>query len=210
MVKVLTRKSLIVFIAMIAGVAQSAVPGWYIFRAANAGIIDASGWTNAHSEDGKFSIRMPGLYSDKTVWSTPTYDAPVTSAESIVARSPSGLTIVASRIQYSEPTAARKLFDKHQAEPVANKDSSRQRLRVLGLDAVDDIRHDSKAGVAVIERRILDGSELFLLVAVGPWNAQTDDAVSIAFGSLQIEDSSPLVVGTRPATAMPIPSSSNE
>jgi hypothetical protein len=134
----------------------------------------------------------------------------VTSAESIVARSQNGVTISATRIQYDASTAARTLFDKHQAEPIANTDSSRQSLRVLGFEAVDDIRHDSKAGVVVIERRILEGSELFLLVAVGPLNAQTEDTVSDAFGSLQIEDSSPPVVGIPPAAALPIPSSSKQ
>ncbi|SKC92933.1 hypothetical protein SAMN05446935_10328 [Burkholderia sp. YR290] len=211
LVKAFTRKSLIVFLAIIAGVAQSAVPtGWYIFRAVNAGTIDGSGWTNAHSEDGKFSIRTPGLYSDRTVWSTPTGEAPVISAESIMARSPDGVTISAARIQYNAPTVARTLFDKHEIEPIANTDSSRHNLRLLGFEAVDDIRHDSKAGVVVIERRILDGSELFLLVAVGPSNAQTEDTALTAFGSLQIEDSSPLVVGIPPAAALPIPSNSKQ
>jgi hypothetical protein len=151
---------------------------------------------------------MPGLYSDKTVWSTSTREAPATSGESIVARSPDGVTISATRIQYNAPTAARTVFQEHQAEPIANTNASRQSLRVLGFEAVDDIRHDSKAGVVVIERRILAGSELLLLAVVGPPGAQTEEIISTAFGSLQIEDSGALVIGTPPAAALPIPSNS--
>lgn len=100
------------------------------------------------------------------------------------------------------------LFEKHQVEPLANAESFRHSVRVLDFEAVDDIRYDSKSGVVVIERRILDGSELFLLVAIGSSNAQTEDTVSTAFESLKIEDSSPVVVGLPPAAALPIPSNS--
>jgi len=108
-------------------------------------------------------------------------------------------------MQYNGPTVASEFFQKRQAEPISKTDSSRQNMRVSGFEAVDDIRHDLKAGVVVIERRILVGSELFLLVAVGPVNARTEDIASTAFGSLRIEDSSPLVIGTPPAAALPVP-----
>src|SRR5882762_5775245 len=123
---------------MISGIAQSMEPaGWYIFHSVNAGTIDGTGWTNAHSEEGKFSIRMPGLYSDKTVWSRPTREAPTTSGESIVARSPDGVSILAVRMQYNGPTVASEFFQKRQAEPISKTDSSRQNMRVSGFEAVD-------------------------------------------------------------------------
>jgi hypothetical protein len=191
--------------ALIPGMVQSVEPaGWYIFHSANAGTIDSTGWTDAHSEDGKFSIRMPGLYSDKTVWSRPTRETPATTGESIVARSPDGVSLLAARMQYNGPTVAREIFRKHQAEPLSMTHSSRRALRVSGFEAVDDTRLD--AGIVVMERRILVGRELLLVVVAGPASARTEAIASTALGSLRIEDSGPLVIGAPPAGALPVPS----
>ncbi|MFM0380085.1 hypothetical protein PQQ72_24045 [Paraburkholderia strydomiana] len=78
------------------------------------------------------------------------------------------------------------------------------------MDAVDDVRHDSISGVAVIERRILGGSGAILVGSRRSFARETEDIASIAFESLKIESSNPLVVARPPAADLPIPLNAKE
>jgi hypothetical protein len=144
---------------------------------------------------------MPGLYSDKTVWGKATRMSPATSGEVVVGQTQDGVIIFAGRFQYVGPAVANDIFQRHKTEPFPTADSTRQVLKVLGFEAIDDRRHQT--GILVMDRRILVGHDLLLLVAVGPTSSRTEDIISTSFDSLRVQDPNPLLIADPPPEAFP-------
>lgn len=165
-------------------------------RILDAGNIGDDGWVASECPDGHFTISLPGLYTARTMrFAAPTKTSPI-SAQSLTAKSTSGLVASVNRLQYGSVSAATDRFTGI-ARSVEDSPDGGERVSIQGFPSVADHRSNPLTGFSEAQRFILVGKDLFWLYFSGPSKQLVENAASWAFNSLQF-DPDPVVLGPVP------------
>jgi hypothetical protein len=168
-------------------VAHAQNPAGKVMHRSGAGQLDSAGWTDAKSSEGKFSVRLPGLFDDFTVKnSDETLEAGQFFAVSTV--TPEGLRLSVTRASYDNPDAAEHYFRNWQTGgALLGKQEDRRVTKYRGFDAVEISGSDDSR--IIYARTILVKQNLLLQTIESPLSQRTaaEQLKATFFQSLSFE-----------------------
>jgi hypothetical protein len=149
--------------------AQSAAPK--VTHRLRAGQLDSTGWTDARSTEGKFSVRLPGLFDDFTVRMSD--NSPEAGQFFLVETlTPEGVKLAVIRASYSNPDAAEHYFKNWQTgSALRGKEEDRRVTKYRGFNAVETSVSDESS--AAYARAILLNQDLLLQIIESPLSQRT-------------------------------------
>jgi hypothetical protein len=136
-----------------------------------AGQLDSTGWTDARSTEGKFSVRLPGLFDDFTVKNS---DESLQAGQffAISTVTPEGVRFSVTRATYDNPTAAEHYFRNWlTAGALHGKQEDRRVTKYRGLDAVEISASDDSR--IIYAQTILVKQNLLLQTIESPLSQRT-------------------------------------
>ena len=152
-------------------IAHAQNPAGKVTHRSGAGQLDATGWTDARSTEGKFSVRLPGLFDDFTVKNS---DESLQAGQFFVIETvtPQGVRLSVTRASYGNPDAAEHYFRNWQAgAALRGKQEDRRVTKYGGFDAVEiSVSDDSSV---IYARTILVKQNLFLQTIEAPLSQRT-------------------------------------
>lgn len=151
--------------------AQAQNPPGMVMHRSHAGEIDATGWTDAKSTEGRFSVRLPLPFDDFTVKNSD--EGPQAGRFFVIAAtSPDGVKLAVTRASYDSPDAAEHYFSNWQKGAVLRgKQESHQAIQYRGFDAVESTASDNSA--IIYTRTILVKRDLFLVTLEAPMSQRS-------------------------------------
>jgi hypothetical protein len=169
-------------------IAQQAVvqgPALPTMHRIEAGRLDASGWTDARSTRGAFSIRMPCLYNEASL---PSSEPEITTtAQTVACERADGSNFMVVRGGYTGGAAsAQEYFDRGRTQsPFAT--STQTLTSFAGRPAIEIVARPD--GKCLWSRIVRDGPENIVLVVVAPDSIcdQVRPMATTFFEALQIE-----------------------
>lgn len=175
--------------------AKPGLPSKYVYRSRNTGVWRADGWVDAKSSEGRFTVDMPGLYSEKVSWFASTDDRRPVSAEELEARTESRGVVRVERLQFRNHAAAKAHFELFAGNYTIYYQSAREfeSNKYRAVEAFYTIPSHYRAGV---DRVLLVGDEVFFIIAFGPISerAATIRMASHIFNSLKFENAKPVLL----------------
>ncbi len=162
-------------------------PAGKVMHQSGAGQLDATGWTDAKSTEGKFSVRLPGPFDDFTVKnSDETPQAGQFFAIGTV--TPEGVRLSVTRASYDNPDAAAHYFRNWQTGGVLRgKQEDHRATKYRGFAAVEISASDDSS--IIYARTILVRQNLLLQTIESPLSQRTaaEQLKATFFQSLSFE-----------------------
>ena len=152
-----------------------------------AGELDETGWADAKSTEGRFTVRMPMPFNDFTVLSGDKEDL-ARRLYAIGSKSQEGIKITAVRTEYERPDAASKQFEKIRTIGMWQQGSTQPLLiDHNGFSAVEQqVRNNT---MIAYSRTILVGNDMIVMIIEFPSEQQIliDQIEKQFFNSLVVE-----------------------
>ena len=158
-----------------------------VMHRSGAGQLDSTGWTDAKSTEGKFSVRLPGPFDDFTVKNS---DEALQAGQFFVIGTvtPEGVRLSVTRASYDNPDASEHYFRNWQTGgALRGKHEDHRVTKYLGFDAVEISASDDSS--IVYARTILVKQNLLLQTIESPLSqrAAAKQLKAIFFQSLSFE-----------------------
>jgi hypothetical protein len=152
-----------------------------------AGQLDSTGWTDAKSTEGKFSVRLPGPFDDFTVKNS---DEDLQAGQFFVigTATPEGVRLLVTRASYDHPESAEHFFRNWQTGgALRGKQEDHRVTKYRGFDAVEIAGSDDSS--IVYARAILVKRNLLLQTIESPVSqrAAAEQLKATFFQSLSFE-----------------------
>ena len=168
-------------------VAQAQNPAGKVMHRSGAGQLDSTGWTDAKSTEGKFSVRLPGSFDDFTVKNS---DETLQAGQffAIGTVTPEGVRLSVTRAAYDNPDAAAHYFRNWQTGGVLRgKQEDRRVTKYRGFDAIEISASDDSS--IIYARTILVKQNLLLQTIESPLSQCTaaEQLKATFFQSLSFE-----------------------
>ena len=147
-------------------VAYAQNPTGTVMHRSGAGQLDSTGWTDAKSTEGKFSVRLPGPFDDFTVKNS---DETLQAGQffAIGTITPEGVRLSVTRASYDNPDAAEHYFRNWQTGgALRGKQEDRRVIKYRGFDAVEISASDDSS--IIYARTILVKQNLLLQIIESP------------------------------------------
>lgn len=197
MINRLRPAALIFLLSTHLAAAQSFPDGMTMHRKA-AGILDSSGWTDAASTKGRFSVRLPLKFND-FMMRMPETEANVETMFGIGAKSSEGIKFVVQRLVYRTNDAGPQFFAGIQnGSGFKNRPKAVNTHQFRGRPAVDLFLEDSRSS-GHLRYVLMDDSLIYLIVEV-PEKSRTlvpKRMVQQFFDSLRVSPLESEKVGSR-------------
>jgi len=166
---------------------QAQEPPVIVMHRSGAGQRDETGWTDAKSTEGKYSVRLPVVFNDFTM-RDPSPNSVIDRLFVIGALSAEGIKFAVTRTTYRASTDAEPFFKKWKAGNVLRgKEESRKVSDYQGFESVDVTGADDAS--LYRGKVILVKSDLFLLMIEAPLSQRelVDKLTPTFFSSLSFE-----------------------
>lgn len=166
---------------------QAQDPPVIVMHRSGAGQRDETGWMDAKSTEGKYSVRLPVVFNDFTM-RDPTPHSVINRLFVIGALSAEGIKFAVTRTTYRETTDAQPLFKKWQeGNLLRGKQESRKVSDYQGFESVDVTGSDESS--LYRGKVILVKSDLFLLMIEAPLSQRelVEKLAPTFFSSLSFE-----------------------
>ena len=185
--KLILRVILGLIILRFSCIAYAQNPAPKVRHRSNAGQLDSTGWTDARSTEGKFSVRLPGLFDDFTVTNS---DNSLEAGQFFVVETltAEGVRLAVIRASYNNPNAADRYFKNWQTgSALRGKEENRRLTKYRGFDAVEIAVSDESG--AAYARAIFLKQDLLLQIIESPLSQRTvaEKLKAAFFESLLVE-----------------------
>ena len=162
-------------------------PAETVMHRSGVGQPDSTGWTDANSTEGKFSLRLPGPFDDFTVKNS---DEGLEAGQFFVIRSvtPEGVRLSVTRASYDNPGSAEHYFNNWQTGgALRGKEEGHRVTKYRGFDAVEISASDDSS--LIYARTILVKRNLLLQTIESPLSqrAAAEQLKATFFQSLSFE-----------------------
>ena len=170
-VKLILRIILGLVILSLSCVAHAQNPAGKVMHRSGAGQLDSTGWTDAQSTEGKFSVRLPGPFDDFTVKNSD--EGPQSGQFFVIGTvTPEGVRLSVTRASYDNPDAAEHYFRNWQTGgALRGKQEDRRVTKYRGFDAVEISASDDSS--IIYARTILVKQNLLLQTIESPLSQRT-------------------------------------
>ena len=168
-------------------VAHAQDPVGKVMHRSSAGQLDSTGWTDARSTEGKFSVRLPGPFDDFTAKNS---DETLQAGQfyAVTTVTPEGVRLSVTRASYDNPDAAQHYFNNWlTGGAIRGKQEDRRVTKYRGFDAVEVSASDDSS--IVYARTILVKQNLLLQTIDSPVSQRTaaEQLKATFFQSLSFE-----------------------
>ena len=158
-----------------------------VMHRSGAGQVDSTGWTDAKSTEGKFSVRLPAPFDDFTVKNS---DEALQAGRFFVigAITSEGVRLSVTRASYDNPDSAEHYFRNWQTgEVLRGKQEDRRVTKYRGFDAIEISASDDSS--IIYARTILVKQNLLLQSIESPLSQRTaaEQLKATFFQSLSFE-----------------------
>lgn len=159
------RSGVLIFLLSAHLAAAQSVPDGMTMHRKSAGELDSSGWTNAASTEGRFSVRLPLKFND-FMMRMPKTEANLATMFGIGAKTTEGIKFLVQRFVYRGKDAASHFFLRVQAGTgFKTKPAAVNTHQYQGRPAVDMLLKDSRA-TGHLRYVLMDDSLIYLIVEV--------------------------------------------
>lgn len=168
-------------------IAHAQNPAGKVMHRSGAGQLDSTGWTDAKSTEGKFSVRLPGPFDDFTVKNS---DETLQAGQffAIGTVTSEGVSFSVTRASYDNPDAAQHYFRNWQTGgALGGKQEDRRVTKYRGFDAVEITAAGDSS--IIYARTILVKQNLLLQTIESPLSQRTaaEQLKAAFFQSLSFE-----------------------
>ena len=146
-------------------------PAGKVMHRSDAGQLDSTGWTDAKSTGGRFSVRLPVPFDDFTVKNSD--EGPQAGQFFVIgAATPDGVRLSVTRASYDNPDAAAHYFRNWQTGGVLRgKQEDHRVTKYRGFDAIEISASDDSS--IIYARTILVRQNLLLQTIESPLSQRT-------------------------------------